>query len=216
MPELIFIQDGTGSLTVEGMSEADFMALAADLLPTPTEVNCGIPRRKLVPAPSVGSLRVHAIWHGSVVEGPGVRSVLQVQGCPIRCAGCYVPETHAAGTGVTMSSVDAVASLLDPFLKRDGVTVLGGEPLAQADALLPVLESLVAWGVHTVLYTGYTIERIAKHGTPAQKRCLLLADMVIDGPYVKALSDGAGEWRGSRNQRVLSKTEVRSLMGGAS
>src|SRR5260221_9538765 len=89
-----------GSLTIEGLSAGEMKDLAGDLLPDPKMVNCARPtRREWVPferlpesaSTDSSALRLHRIYHGSLVDGPGRRNVVQVQGCPIRCAGCYVP-----------------------------------------------------------------------------------------------------------------------------
>ena len=210
--ELVFIVDpGTGALTVEGLDRTGWATLGGGLLPPPVEVNCGRPAAgAAVPLrlpPHVAGeplLRVARIYHGSVVDGPGRRSVVQVQGCPIRCPGCYVPETHdpAGGTALPVPAVADAA--LDPAAgPRDGVTVLGGEPFAQAQALAALLGALKARGVHTVVYSGYTLEALRRRSEPAVHESLALADLLIDGPFVAALSDGAGEWRGSRNQRLI-------------
>src|SRR5439155_8586774 len=149
-------------------------------------------------------LRVSALWHGSTSEGPGRRSVLQVQGCPLRCAGCYAPHTRAPDAGVLLSVDSLVSALLDPAGEpRDGVTVLGGEPYAQPDGLAALLELLNARGVQTLVYTGYTLESLSRRQDLATRRALQLTDILIDGPFVAALAAGAQEWRGSSNQRVI-------------
>jgi len=91
MAELIWIVDpDTGDLVVEGLEAEEAQKLAADLLPPPRELNCARPLAT-VPLPSGGAssgpvLLVAALWHASAVEGPGRRSVLQVQGCSLRCS----------------------------------------------------------------------------------------------------------------------------------
>ena len=92
MPELVWIVDpATGDLVVEGLQVVDALALAGDLLPPPRELNCAQPLAT-APLPVSSSvvrdpvLRVASLYHASVVEGPGRRSVLQVQGCPLRCS----------------------------------------------------------------------------------------------------------------------------------
>ncbi len=149
-------------------------------------------------------VRVHRVYHGSVVDGPSRRSVLQVQGCPIRCPGCYVPETHDPDGGVQLLVREALELLLDPAGEpRDGVTVLGGEPFAQPRALAAVLRELEALGIHRTVYTGHTFEVLRRRPEPEVREALVLTDLLIDGPYVRRLSAGAGEWRGSRNQRLI-------------
>lgn len=89
--ELVWIIDPTtGDLVVEGLEPEQALTLVDDLLPPPRSLNCAQPLAvgSLAPPAVVSgpTLRVSALWHGSVVEGPGRRSVLQVQGCPLRCS----------------------------------------------------------------------------------------------------------------------------------
>jgi anaerobic ribonucleoside-triphosphate reductase activating protein len=228
--ELIFIVDPTdGALTVEGLDPSGWAALGGALLPAPGHVNCGRPAagsavRLPLAAAGAGAdtdsdtgdrtgtsssstappLRVARIYHGSAVDGPGRRSVVQVQGCPIRCPGCYVPETHDPAGGVALPVDQVVDAVLDPAgAPRDGVTVLGGEPFAQPDALAALLRALKARAVHTAVYSGYRLEALRRRHEPPVHEALALADLLMDGPFVAALSAGAGEWRGSRNQRLI-------------
>ena len=212
MPELVWIVDpATGDLVVEGLQVVDALALAGDLLPQPRELNCAQPLAT-APLPVSSSvvrdpvLRVASLYHASVVEGPGRRSVLQVQGCPLRCSlACFVPETHSLDDGVVLPVNVLVDALLDPIgAPRDGVSILGGEPFAQPVGLAALLRCLKARRIHTVVYTGYTLEVLARRAEPAIRAALELTDLLIDGPFVAALADGAGEWRGSRSQRFIS------------
>jgi len=75
--------------------------------------------------------------------------------------------------------------------------------MAQPAGLVALLGCLKARGMHTVVYTGYTLEALATRSDPAVRRALELTDLLIDGPYVAALANGAGEWKGSRNQRLI-------------
>lgn len=210
MTEITWLIDPTtGSLVVEGLMVEEAAALAADLLPPARTINCARPltSQPLPPTEHVMgiTLRVARIYHGSLVDGPGRRSVVQVQGCPIRCPGCYVPETHDPAGGVSLSIASVLAEVLDPAgAPRDGMTVLGGEPFFQPVGLLALLRRLKSCAVHTVVYTGYRLEALARRPEPEIRAVLDLTDLLIDGPFVPSLSDGAGEWRGSRNQRVIA------------
>jgi anaerobic ribonucleoside-triphosphate reductase activating protein len=211
MIELSWILDpATGALVVEGLAVREASALAGDLLGPGQELTCARPLRDAsLPARSTGSnttLRIARIYHGSVVDGPGRRSVVQVQGCPLRCPGCFVPETHDPSNGVVLSVPDIVTAVLDPAgAPRDGVTILGGEPFAQPSGLASLLRALKACDLHTIVYSGYTLEALARRGEGSVHAALRLTDLLIDGPYVAALADGAGRWRGSRNQRLVSR-----------
>ena len=209
MREQTWIVDpASGDLVVEGLVAEEALALAGDFLPPGRELNCAQPLAS-VPLPTTSlvrepMLRVASIYHGSVVDGPGRRSVCQVQGCPIRCDLCAVPQTHDPQGGHRVSVDDVVALLLDPVgVPRDGVTITGGEPFAQPAGLLALLQRLKLHNIHIVVYTGYTLEALARQPEPDILEALELIDLLIDGPYVARLTHGAGEWRGSRNQRVI-------------
>jgi anaerobic ribonucleoside-triphosphate reductase activating protein len=81
--------------------------------------------------------------------------------------------------------------------------VLGGEPFLQPEGLLSLVTALKAHGQHVTLYSGYTLEELLSLSDPLIAQILDLADILIDGPFVKEFSDCAGEWRGSTNQRII-------------
>lgn len=212
MSEATWIIDRqTGELTVEGLTAREAAGLTADLLGGVQPVNCGRPAgvpplhsSKVQGEPSEPTLRVYRVYHNSVVEGPGRRSVVQLAGCLLRCPGCYVPETHDPDGGSELAVSEVVDLLLDGRGEpRDGVTVLGGEPFLQPEGLAALLGALKERGQHVTLYTGYTLEALRARGERAVDEALSLADILIDGPFVAHLSQGAGEWRGSTNQRII-------------
>ena len=203
------IDDATGQLTIEGLSRREIAEYAGDLLPAPKDVNCARPLAApdvAFPEPRAGATtaRVHRLYHHSVCDGPGRRSVIQMQGCSIRCDSCFVPQTHGFGGGVLAEVSDIVSHALAPEGEpRDGVTVTGGEPFDQPAALAAILREMKARGVHTIVYTGHTVEALRARRQPETDEALRLADVVIDGPFVVALSRGATGWRGSINQRTI-------------
>jgi anaerobic ribonucleoside-triphosphate reductase activating protein len=214
MPETTWIIDEkSGELTVEGLRRSELIGLADDLLPPGKQVNCARPidieplRGSSTGAVKEGvRLRVFRIYHNSVVEGPGRRSVIQLSGCEKRCSGCIAVETWPLGSGVEMSVSEVVKATLDPAgAPRDGVTVLGGEPFLQPEGLLSLVAALKSHGQHVTLYSGYTLEELLSRQDPVIAQTLDLADILIDGPFVKELSGDAGEWRGSTNQRIIYK-----------
>ena len=209
MSELTWILDpASGELVVEGLRVEEASALAGDLLPPGREVNCARPLATApLPAPSHPELpcvRVARLYHGSVVDGPGRRSVCQFQGCKHSCVNCHVSETHSVEAGSLLPVRAVLAALLDPAgAPRDGVTISGGEPFLQPGALLMLLEGLKARRIHTVVYTGYTLEALVRRREPEVWAALGLTDLLVDGAYVAGLAEGAGEWRGSRNQWLI-------------
>lgn len=212
MPETTWIIDPvTGTLTVEGLVQSSLATMTGEWLPQSVTVNCARPLDSskihdlpILPTTTEPSLRTHRIYHHSVVEGPGRRSVLQVAGCERCCPGCYVPETHDLSGGVSLNVSDIAARLLaDKGTPRDGITILGGEPFLQLTGLLALLQLLRAQTQHITLYTGFTLEELQQRNDARIPQILALTDILIDGPFIKELSDKAGEWRGSTNQRIL-------------
>lgn len=129
---------------------------------------------------------------------------MQLQGCVKKCVGCFVEETHRLDGGVLMSVEEVVELVLEPIGNpRDGVTILGGEPFIQPDGLAALLRQLKSRNQHITLYSGYTLEELSARPEPSVRECLVLADILIDGAFVVAESHSAGEWRGSRNQRII-------------
>lgn len=143
------------------------------------------------------------LYHHSTVDGPGRRSVVQVAGCSIRCAGCYVPETHQKENG-SLVSVERIVQEIESFRgEHDGVTILGGEPFDQTEALLTLVRKLKERNFHLVIYSGFTLEALFARGSENVRQILAHTDMLIDGAFIKDLSKNAGEYRGSSNQRVI-------------
>ena len=80
--------------------------------------------------------RVHSFQSLGTVDGPGVRFVVFLQGCPLRCSCCHNPDTHDVNGGKQFSSSEIVKKALsfkEYFGKEGGITLSGGEPLLQAD-----------------------------------------------------------------------------------
>lgn len=101
-------------------------------------------------------LRIHAFQSMGTVDGPGVRAVIFTQGCPLRCACCHNPDTWDRRGGEE-TDIDTLIRRIERcrpyFGPRGGVTVSGGEPLMQAEALLPLFRRLREKGIHTALDT---------------------------------------------------------------
>ena len=79
--------------------------------------------------------RIHSVETFGTVDGPGIRMVVFMQGCPMRCAYCHNPDTWAVDGGKTIS-VDEVLDEYErnkEYYKKGGLTVTGGEPLLQID-----------------------------------------------------------------------------------
>lgn len=99
--------------------------------------------------------RIHSLESFGTVDGPGVRYVVFVQGCPMRCAYCHNPDTWEmnAGTEMEPSEILEKYERNKPFYRGGGITVTGGEPLMQIDFLLDLFTQAKERGIHTCLDT---------------------------------------------------------------
>jgi anaerobic ribonucleoside-triphosphate reductase activating protein len=136
------------------------------------------------------------------VLGPGIRAVIWVQGCPLRCEGCLAAETLPFDGG-TIQTVTALASWLTGLEGIEGVTFSGGEPFAQAGSLALLLDEVrkVRPGFTAMSYSGFT-QAALRRGTEEQRALLGRLDLLIDGPYQRG-KHGSFRWRGSSNQRLI-------------
>jgi len=120
--------------------------------------------------------RVHSIESLGAHDGPGLRAVVFLQGCPLRCLCCHNPDTWDPSGGRAMASADVVeqvARLRPYFGENGGVTLSGGEPLLQAQFAAAVFAGCRARGIHTALDTsGFRLD-------DAAKACLHEADLVL-------------------------------------
>ena len=136
--------------------------------------------------------------------GPGERVGLWLQGCARSCPGCISPELQPVTGSETEERLLADILLRTASIgKCRGLTVSGGEPFLQADALLRLLE-LVRDGFEDILvYTGYTLEELRRGDRgPAGAECLDRIDVLIDGPYIRERNRPDCVLRGSDNQTI--------------
>ena len=218
--ELVFVlEPDLGRITVE-ISQASKQAvdgLAADL-GTRVNLNCAKPaensRRTLPVLPRQRtsskqtesdefSIWLYRLYHHSTVDGPGRRSVVQVSGCSIRCVGCHVPQTHEREDGTLTSIHLIVDEIIDNRDVHDGVTILGGEPFDQPGPVAELISRLKGLSLDITIYSGYTLEELIGRKDPNIDFILTHTDLLIDGPFLARLGQDAGEYRGSRNQKLI-------------
>ncbi|MBP1560724.1 MAG: pyruvate formate lyase-activating protein [Oscillospiraceae bacterium] len=108
---------------------------------------------------------IHSVESFGTVDGPGVRYVVFMQGCPMRCLYCHNPDTWEINGGEKMT-VEQILEGYDSckeFLKNGGITVTGGEPLVQIDFVTELFEAAKKRGIHTCLdSSGITFNRNAE------------------------------------------------------
>lgn len=129
--------------------------------------------------------------------GPGRRIGIWFQGCSIRCPGCVSADTWGFGRGNT--TIEELLAVVSPWLKdADGVTISGGEPFDQPEALIVLLQALKLTEQQDVLvYSGHPIERLGRTLSLASG----LIDALISDPYDESASQTL-LLRGSDNQRL--------------
>ena len=150
-------------------------------------------------------LRLAGIETESIVDGPGIRTVLFCQGCYRRCEGCHNPETWPVEGGKEMSTEEIVTLIhSDPLCT--GITYSGGEPFLQAKDLIPLTKILKDEGYEVSAYSGYRFEELLM-GTCDQLELLSYIDVLIDGPFDLKQKSLDLKFRGSRNQRILNVPE---------
>lgn len=133
--------------------------------------------------------------------GYGTRFGIWTIGCPRCCPKCSNPELQEPDPKKCIE-VPSILSLIDQYKEKiDGVTITGGDPLMQADALLELLLGIEELGIEdTLVYTGYTIDEVKSDFQ--MYRILAHIGVLVDGPYIDALNDNKGI-RGSSNQHVI-------------
>ena len=96
---------------------------------------------------------IHSIETCGTVDGPGLRYVIFLQGCPMRCQYCHNPDTWEPGKGDPMTVEEVLRSFYNntAFYRNGGVTVTGGEPMMQMDFLIELFTELRSKGIHTCL-----------------------------------------------------------------
>lgn len=158
---------------------------------------------------------IHSFESFGTVDGPGIRYVVFMQGCPMRCKYCHNPDTWQVGAGKKYTAEAVFKEILKykNYIKSGGVTVSGGEPLLQAEFITELFRLLKAEGIHTALDTsGVTFDKdnpqsVEKHLSVLRYTDLVLLDIKhIDEDEHKALT-------GFSNKRTLDFAQFLSENG---
>ena len=98
---------------------------------------------------------IHSIESCGTVDGPGLRYVIFLQGCPMRCLYCHNPDTWEPNIGEQQSVEEVLEGFYSnlPFYRHGGVTVTGGEPMMQMDFLIELFTKLKKDHIHTCIDT---------------------------------------------------------------
>lgn len=155
--------------------------------------------------PILGTIAINKAHYPVTVLGPGRRIGLWVQGCSIGCKGCVSMDTWPTDASRAMPIAELLAWCRKVSAAGlDGITISGGEPFDQAQALETLLQGLLQWRKRSRLafdilcYSGYPMKTLQQR----HPQVLALLDAIIPEPYVEAL-EPTGLWRGSANQVLV-------------
>ncbi len=148
------------------------------------------------------NIKLAGIARESIVDGPGLRYTVFVQGCPHGCLGCHNPDTHDFSGGKIYDIETLIKDVKEQKL-ISGLTFSGGEPFCQAKELNAVWEGVADGTLNLIIYTGYTFEQLLKENDADKMALLSKASYLIDGPFVLSQRDLTLSFRGSKNQRIL-------------
>lgn len=148
-------------------------------------------------------IKINGQLKHSMVNGPGVRYVIFMQGCPHNCPGCHNPDTHDIQKG-KVADTDFILMNIISTKALDGITVSGGEPFMQPEALHALVFGAKSLGRNVWVYTGYQYEQIASGELGADALAALHEiDVLVDGRFIESLKSDECIWRGSTNQRLV-------------
>ena len=137
-------------------------------------------------------------FNKSLVDGPGVRTLIFFQGCDIHCPGCHNPSSWDITKG-TAYETKKLANLIKEGTFNGKITITGGEPLMQKKALIELLKELK--GLDVIVYTGHQ-----KQEVPLE--IWKLTTYVKCGPFIERLKTTIKPYVGSSNQELI-KSEVK-------
>lgn len=126
--------------------------------------------------------RVHSIESFGTVDGPGVRLIVFLQGCPMRCQYCHNPDTWEFGGGTEMTAAQIMGQYEKnrAFYNKGGITVTGGEPLMQIGFVTELFQTAARRGIHTCLDTsGITFRPDRPEITEAFDKLMSVTDLVM-------------------------------------
>ncbi|MEJ5313151.1 MULTISPECIES: 4Fe-4S single cluster domain-containing protein [Anaerolinea] len=152
-------------------------------------------------------INVAEVFVGTRALGPGLRTVIWVQGCPFHCKGCYSPE-WIPNIPAKLYTPQDLATLVLSRPDIEGITLSGGEPFIQSEELVEFLTLIKKQSNKNVIcFSGFRFSFLLQHPSPSVQGMLRLIDVLIDGPYVQEKETSKG-LRGSTNQHIYHFTST--------
>ena len=152
-------------------------------------------------------IKLAGIIEDSIVDGPGIRFVIFVQGCPHNCEGCHNQKAQDFNGGFTAD----IYKLADKIIKAKTtkLTFSGGEPFCKTKELAKVAKLVrERKDVEIITYTGYLFEELLEMAESDKdiKELLSVTNYLVDGKFDKSKKTLDWFYRGSSNQRIFDIT----------
>ena len=159
------------------------------------------------------NLKIGSIRERTRSEGPGIRFAIWLQGCSLRCSGCFNPHFWNPNLGTVVSIEDLslqIKESVQRYPEIEGVTFLGGEPFEQSTSVAVLAAKVKSLGLSVMTFTGYRFDELqdTSHSDFISRQDLLRhTDLLVDGRYESEKIDKVRPWAGSTNQNFhfLSK-----------
>lgn len=137
-------------------------------------------------------------------EGPGRRFALWVQGCERRCPGCCNPEMQPIRRNTIVDVQDLIKLIARAQSEEsiEGVSLIGGEPVLQAEGVADLAQWCHDHGLSVLLFTGYLYDDLLRMNDLFVNRLLSATDLLVDGPFIVSEYDEERDWIGSKNQKL--------------
>ena len=135
---------------------------------------------------------IHSVETFGAVDGPGIRYVVFLQGCPLRCLFCHNPDSWKMTDGTKKSDQDVLEDILQykNFIKRGGVTFSGGEPLLQPEFLLSLIRGCHNHALHTAIDTAGSVPLEVSSPVIREADLLLLDIKTLDETLYPSYTGG--------------------------
>ena len=155
--------------------------------------------------PTSETIRLAAdLQSDSIVDGPGLRTVIWTQGCAHHCKGCQNAQTWDFNGGGEVP-IKMVLDAIDELEYQDGITFSGGDPMFQPYACNKIAEYCQKKGYNIWVYTGFTYEELMEKAKtePIYLEFLKRIDVLVDGRFILEKRNLNLLFRGSSNQRLI-------------
>jgi len=154
-----------------------------------------------------------SITEPDINNGNGIRATIWFAGCSHHCKGCHNEWLQNYHLGKDISILyEEIVTLFNKKTYLDGITLSGGDPLAQNINSLVELYEFIEWFKNTFpskniwIFTGYVLEHLIDSNNNDDKlrlKIISLCDYLVDGPFIEELKDLSLPFRGSSNQRII-------------